>query len=111
MAFVRVRDRATGKTKPMSQGMAQALRHKYEIISGSTVQDEQAGATLPVAEESPNVQPAAEKKTADVENEVDNELVTVRAQYEALYGEKPHGRLKAETLRKLIAEKAPKNEA
>lgn len=98
MAFVRVRDRKTGKQKVLSQGMATALRDKYEIIG----QDEQAGATLPAVEESPNLQPAAEKKTADVESD---ELVSVRAQYEALYGEKPHGRLKVETLKKLIAEK------
>lgn len=95
MAFVRVRDRVTGQQKVLSSGMASALRDKYELITEGTVEEAKV-------ETAPNVE-AATEKVADAGDGV--ELANARAEYEKLYGEKPHGRLKLETLKKLIAEK------
>lgn len=100
MAFLRVRDRKTGQQKPMSLGMANALRDKYEIITDGF---ETGGGVQEVKiEVAPNVE-AATGKVADAGEGV--ELAAARAKYEELYGKKPHGRLKLETLQKLIAEK------
>ena len=94
MAFVRVRNKETGQQKVLSQGMATALRNKYEIIT--------EGAETENGEVSPNQNPT---NPAGADDGV--ELANARAKYEELYGEKPHGRLKLETLLKLIAEKTP----
>lgn len=95
MAFVRVRDKVTGQQKVLSQGMASALRHKYEIITEGITETEETK-----AEVSPNQSPASHAGADD-----GVELANARAKYEELYAEKPHGRLKLETLLKLIAEK------
>lgn len=100
MAFVRVRDRKTGQQKPMSLGMANALRDKYEIITEGFESGE--GVQESTIEVTPNVEAAAEK-VADADEGL--ELANARAEYERLYQEKPHGRLKLDTLKKLIAEK------
>lgn len=96
MALVRVRNRVTGQQKVLSSGMASALRDKYEIITEGVETVETK------TEVAPNVE-AATEKVADAGEAV--ELAAARAKYEELYGEKPHGRLKLETLQKLIAEK------
>ena len=97
MAFVRVRDRVTGQQKVLSPGMASALRDKYEVITEGASEVVEAK-----VETAPNVE-AATEKVADAGEGV--ELANARKEYEELYGEKPHGRLKLETLKKLIAEK------
>lgn len=103
MAFVRVRNRVTGQQKVLSQGMAHSLRDKYEIIS------EGVGESVEVSSEAiselstaPNAE-AATEKVAGADDGV--ELANARAEYEQLFGEKPHGRLKLESIKKLNAEK------
>lgn len=105
MAFVRVRNRETGQQKVLSSGMAHSLRDKYEIITEGVTESEGSQTTEEFKSEVvPNVEAAVEKKTADA-NEEGAELAVARAEYEKAFGEKPHGRLKIETLKKLTAEK------
>lgn len=100
MAFVRVRNKVTGQQKVLSQGMATALRDKYEIISEGVESVEASSSEQ--SEPAPNVK-AATEKVAGADDGV--ELANARAEYETLFGEKPHGRLKLESIKKLIAEK------
>lgn len=101
MAFVRVRNKVTGQQKVLSQGMATALRDKYEIITEG-VESVEATSSNETSEPAPNVE-AATEKVADAGDGV--ELANARAEYEKLFGEKPHGRLKLESIKKLISEK------
>lgn len=112
MAWVRVRDKVSGQQKTLSEGVARMLRDKYEIVGENVAQaDTEAEETeKPTA---PNVE-AATEKVADVsepeitvESKKDEtaEIEEARAKYEKLYGGKPHGRTRLETLLKLIKEK------
>jgi hypothetical protein len=102
MAWVRVRDKQTGKISVKSEGVAKSLKDKFEIIS-SNVEQVDEFVTDEVKEEIPNSQPAANEVA--VVDEVGVDLANARKEYEELYGEKPHGRLKLESLVKLINEK------
>lgn len=99
MAFVRVRDRVTGQQKVLSQGMATALRDKYEIITEGVEKTEEVSTDQ---EPAPNVETAT-AEVADADEGL--ELANARAEYEKAFGEKPHGRLKLESIKKLISEK------
>lgn len=98
MAFVRVRDRVTGQQKVLSQGMATALRDKYEIITDGVEKTQVSTEQEPA----PNVETAT-AEVADADEGL--ELANARSEYEKAFGEKPHGRLKLESIKKLISEK------
>ncbi len=102
MAWVRVREKATGKISVKSEGVASMLRDKYEIIT-----EQQPVEVEPQTEAPQLIAPnavAANQNPAAVDDD-GVELANARAEYEKLFGEKPHGRLKLESIKKLIAEK------
>ena len=102
--WVRVRNKETGQQKTLSSGVASLLRDKYEIIGENVEQkDEQIASDVEAIKEvAPNVEAAPQKS---VEVAADDELEKARKRYEELYGGKPHGRTRLETLLKLIVEK------
>lgn len=100
MAWVRVREKATGKISVKSEGVASMLRDKYEIITSNAEPEVASNEGQIEVSLTPNLNPA---NPAGVDDGV--ELANARAEYETLFGEKPHGRLKLESIKKLIAEK------
>lgn len=113
MALVRVRNRFTKEQKSLEKSVALLLRDKFEIIGGDE-EVESNSVEVSKVEESPNLVAAKEKETAAVNETVEafnpedvskDELTLAREEYKELFGEMPHGRLKLESIKKLITEK------
>lgn len=106
MAWIRVREKATGKISVKSEGVARMLKDKYEIITENVTQTDEVINSEDVARvTTPNVVAAPAKDAEVAADEPNKELDEARAKYEKFYGGKPHGRTRLETLLKLIAEK------
>lgn len=110
MAWVRVRDRETGKERVVSEGIARTLKDRFELIADNVEQKDEVveSESLQAPKVSvPNAVAASVEVAADEPK--NDELETARKRYEQLYGGKPHGRTRLETLLKLIAEKENAN--
>lgn len=111
MALVRVRNRFTKEQKQLEKSVAILLKDKFEIIGEEQVEAKPKIVERVIepakVEESPNPAAAEKKEIAAVsETEVStDELTLAREEYKKLFGEAPHGRLKLESIKKLITEK------
>lgn len=114
MALVRVRNRFTKEQKSLEKSLALLLRDKFEIIGGEE-EVESNSVEAQKVEESPNPVAAVGRNEVAAVNEVTepisqeevskDELTLAREEYKELFGEAPHGRLKLESIKKLITEK------
>ena len=109
MAWVRVRDKQSGAIRVISEGVAKSLRDRFEILTENAQQVDEVVNTESLEAQKPSAPNvvAAPASVAEVaaDEPKDDELEKARKRYEELYGGKPHGRTRLETLLKLIAEK------
>lgn len=98
---VLVRNRKTGQEKKLPENVARMMKSEYIIVSEAkdTIIKPTESVNSPNLPEPPKVE-VEEKSVVIAEN--DEELESLRKEYEEKLGSKPHGRMKKESLLKAL---------